>query len=96
MHLFRMAPRVYLERFEAEALLLVADRDRLLTVNAAAADLFSEAVLVFGNRQFSLEEGAGWLDDHYDLSAQQCRVKARELLAFGLKQGLLRLTAAER
>ena len=96
MRLFRLSPLVCLERFDADALLLVADRDRLLTVNAAAADLYTEAAQAFGNRQFSLEEGVGWLADHYDLSAQQCRVKARELLAFGLKQGLVRRIVAGR
>ena len=79
-----------LERFDGEALLLVAEQHRLLTINAAAADLFDLAVKCFGSRPFSLQQGCDWLAGEYALDAQACRVKARELLTFGLRYGLLR------
>ena len=88
MHCFRLLPRVYLERFDSDSLLLIADRDCLLTVNSAAADLYVEAVREFGSNRFSLQEVVDRLSAHYDLNTQQCRVKARELLAFALRHGL--------
>jgi hypothetical protein len=89
MTVFQLSPRVYLERFDTDSLLLVADRDRLLTINGAAADLFEEAIGDLGGASFTLEEGADWLAGHYEMSVRQCRLKARELLAFGLKHGLV-------
>jgi hypothetical protein len=86
---YALATGLYLERFDGEALLLVADRHRLLTVNAAAADLFALAAQSFGSRPFSLQQGCDWLAGEYALDVQACRAKARELLAFGLKHGLL-------
>ena len=93
---YAFATGVYLERFDDEALLLVADRDRLLTVNAAAADLFALAIQAFGSRPFSPGEAGDWLAGQYALAARDCRAKARELLAFGLRHGLIRRAAAER
>ena len=84
-----------LERFDGEALLLVAARHRLLTINAAAADLFDLAVQCFGSRPFSLQQGCDWLAGEYALDAQACRVKVRELLTFGLRYGLLRQSDKE-
>jgi hypothetical protein len=89
MRHFRLSSRVYLERFDADALLLVADRQLLLTVDAASAELFTEAARTFGDRPFTAQQGGDWLADGFDLSAQECRDKIRELLAFGLKYGLV-------
>ena len=87
---YAFADGLCLERFDGEALLLVAERHRLLTINAAAADLFDLAVQCFGSRPFSLQQGCDWLAGEYALDAQACRVKVRELLTFGLRYGLLR------
>ena len=89
MRLFRLSPRAYLERFEAEALLLVADRNRLLTVNVAAAELLTEASRTFGVSPFTVQQGGDWLAGVYQLDARDCRAKVRELLAFALRQGLV-------
>ncbi len=91
---FRLGERVYLERFDSEALLLVADQDRLLTVNAAAADLFAAVRAFFGSTSFTVEEAAAWLTSRYALTPRQCRDKLRELLAFGLRHGLVCRAAA--
>jgi hypothetical protein len=86
---FEFAAGLYLESFGEDCLLLVARRNLLLTINAAAADLFEGATQTFFRRSFTLTEGIHWLAGGYDLSAADSRTKARELLTFGLKHGLV-------
>jgi len=93
---FRLSPRIYLERFDDGALLLVADRDRLLSVNVAAAELFDDVSRTFASKSFTLEQGRDWLASRYELCPEECLAKARGLLAFGLRQGLIWRTGSER
>lgn len=93
---FRLSTRVCQERFDTEALLLIVPRQRLLTVNLAAADLYDAVARRFGTGTFGLADAVAWLEGEYVLESAACRSKARELLAFGLKHGLvLRATGAE-
>jgi hypothetical protein len=93
---YHLATGLYLERFDDAALVLVCERNLLLTVDAAAAELFTEVSRSFGSCSFTLEQGIDWLAGGYDLDAQQCRIKARELLAFALRNGLVCQANAER
>lgn len=85
---YRFAPNLFLERFDQEALLLVADCSRLLTINAAAADLFELAMAEFAARSVTVDDIANWLEQHYDLTREACHAWSRELLAFALKNHL--------
>lgn len=89
MHRYQLSPSVYLEPFAEASLLLVADRDLLVTVNPAAAQLFEHARAVAGTRLFSRADGVDFLLDHYDLSLPEAESKLRSLLGFGLKQRLV-------
>lgn len=93
---FRLSPKIYLERFDDGALLLVADRDRLLSVNLAAAELFDEVSRTFASKSFTLEQGCAWLASQYELRPGECLARARGLLAFGLRQGLVWRDRSER
>lgn len=93
---FRLSPRIYLERFDDGALLLVADRNRLLCVNDAAADLFDEISRTFASKSFTVEQGYDWLASQYELHPGECLARTRGLLAFGLRQGLIRQVRSER
>jgi hypothetical protein len=68
---------------------MIAGRDLLLTVNAAAADLFESMSREFHQRNFAGHDIATWLSNHYQLPPADCRVKSRELLAFGLKHHIV-------
>jgi len=89
MKSYRFASALYLEWFADEALLLVAKRDLLLTMNRAGGILFEELAAVFAGRSFTVAEGEDWLGDHYELATTSCRKQARSLLAFALKHHLV-------
>ena len=86
---YRFSSPLYLEWFDDEALLLVADRDLLLTVNRAAGELFEALAEAFAGRPLTLADGIAWLGENYDLATAACRVEARALLAFALKHRLV-------
>ena len=48
MHYYQISPHIYLEYFEEDAVLLVADQDFMVTVNHAGAQLFEQAQEVSG------------------------------------------------
>jgi hypothetical protein len=93
MRRYLLSPSVYLERFDAEALLLVADWNRLLTINPGAADLFELSSAEFRARDFTSADLTAWLCRHYDLPVAECRSKSRELLAFALKHHIVERAA---
>ena len=86
---YRIAPQLYLEHFGDEALLLVAEYDRLLTINTAAVELFDQAMSDFAARPVTVSGLASWLARNYDLPVKDCHRKSRELLAFALRNHLL-------
>ena len=86
---YRFAPRLYLEHFGNEALLLVGDRDRLLTINTAAAQLLDLATSCFAVRPVTVAGLTSWLAGNFDLPVIDCHRISRELLAFALRNRLL-------
>ena len=86
---YRLSPSLYLEWFDDEALLLVADSDLLLTINRGAGELFEALAEAFSGRTFTLPDAVVWLGRNYELAAAACRTQARNLLAFALKHRLV-------
>ena len=89
MHCYQLSPHIYLESFDEDAVLLVADRDVMVTVNHAAAQLFSQAQMTVGGSEFSRTDCVHFLLDNYELSNPDAEKKMRSLLGFGLKQHLI-------
>ena len=86
---YRLSPHIYLETFDDDAVLLVADRDVMVTVNHAAAQLFSQARTTVGESEFSRSDCVHFLLDNYELSNLDAEKKMRSILGFGLKQHLV-------
>lgn len=95
VHRYRISPHVYLETFDDLAVLLVADRDVVITVNLAAARLFAEANAAVEESPFSRSDCTDFLLAHFDMDRAEAVAQARVLLAYGLRHGLL-LRAGER
>ena len=94
MKTYRLATELYLEWFDDEALLLVAECDLLLTLNRAGGVLFEALSATFFGRFFTLQDGSDWLGENYELTAAACRKQARSLLAFALKYHLAEVARA--
>ena len=86
---YQISPHVYLESFDKDAVLLVADRDMMVTVNHAAAQLFKQAQELFGNSMFSRSDCVTFLLDHYELTRLDAEQQMSSLLGFSLKQGVI-------
>ncbi len=43
MNCYQLSPHVFIELFDEDAVMLVADRDVMVTVNQAAAQIFQQA-----------------------------------------------------
>jgi hypothetical protein len=86
MHHYQISPHIYLESFEEDAVLLVADHDYMITVNHAGAQLFKQAQEVVGNGLFSRSDCVNFLLDHYELTAHEAVKKMRSIIGFGLMQ----------
>lgn len=89
MKRYRLSPALYLEWFDDDALLLVGERDLLLTLNRPGGELFEVAAEALAGRPFTLADGISRLGEHYDLTAPACRAQARMLLAFALRHRLV-------
>ena len=48
---YQLSPHVYLESFDEDAVLLIADQDYMITVNHAGAQLFKQAQAIFEEQQ---------------------------------------------
>jgi hypothetical protein len=88
MH-YQFSPHLYLEFFEADAVLLIADRDVMVTLNHAAARLFEEALELFQDRTFSRSDCVDFLLHNYDMTASEAEREVRSLLGFGLIMALV-------
>ena len=86
---YRFSPDLAIERFADEAILFVAARDELITINQAAADLFEAAVAAFADRSFGLLEAMVWFASTYDLAAGEVDLKLRPLLVFAVRHGIV-------
>ena len=86
---YQLSPHVYIESFDEDAVLLVADRDVMITVNHAAAELFKQAKAMAGNSLFNRSDCVSFLLDNYELSNLDAEKKMRSILGFGLKRRLV-------
>lgn len=89
MHLYQISPHVYMESFDEDAVLLVADKDVMVTVNRAAAELFEKAKASIENSFFSRSDCVKFLLDQYDLTNLEAEMQMRSILGFGLRQSLV-------
>lgn len=89
MHCYQIFPHIYLEHFDEDAVLLVADRDVIVTVNHAAAQLFKQAQASVGNGLFSRSDCVNFLLENYDLSNLDAEKMMRSIIGFGLMQHVI-------
>lgn len=94
MHRYQLSPHVYLEAFDEDAVLLVADRAVMITVDRFAASLFDQARDSVGNRPFGRADCIAFLIVHYALSPREAEGQMRALLGFSLRHGLVRCVPA--
>ncbi len=89
IHSYQLSPHVYVEFFDEDAVMLVADRDLIVTVNHTAAKLFAQARNVAGSRLFNRSDCVNFLLDHYQLPRREAEVQMCSLLGFALKHGMV-------
>lgn len=89
MHLYHLSPHVFLELFAEDAILLIAERDLMVTVNLAAARLFEQARELIGDRPFSRSDCRDFLLEQYELDEVQAEHQTRSILGFSLRQKLI-------
>ena len=80
MNYYQLSPHVLIEFFDEDAVILVADRDVIMTVNQMAAQIFQHARQVVGNETFNRSACVDFLLENYQLSGQE---------AAGLRQGII-------
>lgn len=83
---YQLSPHVYLESFDEDAVLLIADHDYMITVNHAGARLFEQAQEVVGDGLFSRSDCVNFLLERYELTAIEAEKKMRSIIGFGLRQ----------
>ena len=88
---YRFSPDLAIERFDEEAILFVAERDALITVNRGAADLFEAMAGAFYGRTFDRSEAAAWFESTFDLPPEDVPAKLLPMLAFAVRQGILKV-----
>lgn len=86
---YRLSKELCLESFGEESILLVADWDWLLTLDATAARLFVLLQSKLGTKPFSRSDVSLLLSEHYDLAAADIDAEVAKLLAFGLRQRIV-------
>ena len=89
MNCYQLSPHVLIEFFDDDAVMLVADRDVIVTVNQMAAQIFQHARERVGNETFNRTACVDFLLENYQLSVQDAAAQMRALLGFGLRQGLI-------
>lgn len=89
VHSYRFSEELSLESFGDEAILQIADWDRLLTLDATAVRLFRLLQRKLGSKPFSRNGLSQLLQEHYDLNNAEAEAEMKGLLAFGLRQGIL-------
>jgi hypothetical protein len=73
MNTYRIALRVYVEMFDEDAVLLVADQDVMVTVDHSAVDLFNLALEAFGSRNFSRSESVDLLLQNFEMTVSEAQ-----------------------
>ena len=89
MNCYQLSSHVFIEFFDEDAVMLVADRDVIITVNQMAAQIFQHAREMFGNETFNRSACVDFLLENYQLSGQEAAGQMRSLLGFGLRHGLV-------
>lgn len=89
MKSFQLLPDIHIERFDDQAVLFVAKQDRLITVNAASAELYAEILAKFGQKPFAIDEIVTFICLSFQISSNDALAQVRRLLSFGLRQGLV-------
>ena len=89
MNYYQLSPHVFIEFFDEDAVMLVADRDVMVTVNQMAAQIFQHAREMVGNETFNRSACVDFLLENYQLSGQEAAGQMRSMLGFGLRQGLV-------
>ena len=87
--LYRVSPDLVLERFTNTALILLASRDRFVTVNQPAADVLLRMQCSFGDLPFSSAQLAALLRTHYRIGKVQALKEAGDIVASWTQQGIL-------
>ena len=86
---YQFSSDLAIERFAEEAILFIAERDALITVNCGGADLFEAAVMAFADRSFGREEATAWFVNTFDLPTEDMQLKVLPLLAFAVRHGIV-------
>lgn len=89
MRRYCVQPDIHIERFDEKAILFVAEQDRLITVNAASADLLQWVRDRFGAEPFNVVELASGLSASFAIDSHKASVEGRRLIGFGRRQGLV-------
>lgn len=89
MRLYKMSSHVFLEVFEEDAVLFVADRNEMLSINHAAAELFGMAQNAAGEKTFTRAEFFDFLLDNYQMSKLEAEQRMRAVLGFCLQRGIV-------
>jgi len=85
----RLPRAVFIQRFDAQALILVADSDSLVTTSLATAELIELLQQAFEGAAFTLEDLTILLQEQYNLGRTAALAEARSLRSTWLKTGLL-------
>lgn len=93
MRLYRFAANIFLERFNDDAVFLVAEQNMMVTVNHAAAGLYEKAFKELGREPFTRHDCHAFLLKHFDLEAEAAVREMRLSLAFALRQALVERVA---
>jgi hypothetical protein len=93
---YQLSPDVYVELFGEEAVLFIAEEDRLITVNAASADLYKKIRVTFGLQPFAADEIVSFLCSTFHIGINDAVSQVRRLLTFGLRQGLVSKSSEKR
>jgi hypothetical protein len=86
---YRLSDEVCLESFGAEAILFIADWDRLLTIDRTATDLFERLKAELGTASFSRDDLTRLLSKRYQFDEAMAGEETKKLLAFALRQGIV-------
>lgn len=87
--LYRLVPDLAFEMFDNQAIIFLAGRDLLLTVNRAAAVILELVQNRFAEEHFTSTELAAQLEGQYHLSRAESLAEARKIIAFSIKHGII-------
>ena len=95
MDYYQLSPHVFIEFFDEDAVILVADRNVMVTVNHAAATLFEQALLQPEGRCFNRNDCLNFLLQNFELNRTDAKRQVKSILGFALRQGLVAKLPAE-